>query len=204
MNYLAHLFLAQDNADSYFGNLLGDFQKGLDTSLLNCHVKSGLANHILVDKFTDQHDAVRHSRSLFSPKRKRFSGVALDVLYDHLLIKNWHLFTPVQFELFKQHSYQLLQQNLNNMPLGMQHVVGNIINHDWFAHYQSLHGTTQALDNISKRIRFNNQFMGIGEEIEDNFNELEQLFLSFFPELMEHVKYTALETLSSSLNNRIT
>ncbi|KZN52374.1 ACP phosphodiesterase [Pseudoalteromonas luteoviolacea] len=202
MNYLAHLFLAQNNADSYFGNLLGDFQKGLDTSQLNCHVKSGLANHILVDKFTDQHDAVRRSKALFSPKRKRFSGVALDVLYDHMLIKNWHLFTPVQFDFFKQHSYQLLQKNLLYMPLGMQRVVGNMINNDWFAHYQSLHGTTQALDNISKRIRFDNQFIGVGEEIEDNFNELEQLFLGFFPELTEYVIYSALESQSGSLNNK--
>ncbi|MCF2858110.1 acyl carrier protein phosphodiesterase [Pseudoalteromonas sp. SMS1] len=194
MNYVAHLFLAQNNADSYFGNLLGDFQKGLDPSALNPRVKKGLANHILVDKFTDQHEAVKYSKSLFSDKRKRFSGVALDVLYDHLLISNWYVFYSEDFESFKKRSYSLLQQNITYMPVRMQYVVGNIITHDWFAHYQSLQGTNQALDNISKRIRFNNQFAGIGEEIEANFAELEQLFLGFFPELLNHVSSCGIES----------
>ncbi|MBQ4812821.1 acyl carrier protein phosphodiesterase [Pseudoalteromonas luteoviolacea] len=203
MNYLAHLFLAQSNADSYFGNLLGDFQKGLDMSLINHSVKNGLANHILVDKFTDQHRAVRFSKSLFSNERKRFSGVALDVLYDHFLIAHWHLYTQTKFNEFKHHSYQLLQQNLPVMPVRMQYVMNNMINHDWFAHYQSLQGTAQALDNISKRIRFKNQFSGIGKEIEDNYTELEQLFLEFFPELIEHVANNALESQPGSLNNKL-
>ena len=30
MNYLAHLFLARPTADSQFGNLLGDFRRGVD------------------------------------------------------------------------------------------------------------------------------------------------------------------------------
>ncbi|KZN54674.1 hypothetical protein N474_17880 [Pseudoalteromonas luteoviolacea CPMOR-2] len=193
MNYLAHLYLAQNNADSYFGNLLGDFQKGLDVNSLNFSVRNGLANHILVDKFTDGHDAVRYSKSLFSAKRRRFSGVALDVLYDHLLIINWHKFSQEKFESFKNRSYYLLQQNLTQMPLKMRSVMNNVITNDWFAHYQSLQGTTQALDNISKRIRFENQFAGVGEEIEANLDELETLFLIFFPELLEHVSRSALE-----------
>jgi len=53
MNYLAHLYLAQPNADSYYGNLLGDFGGKKLAKLLPSPIRLGLENHYLVDKFTD-------------------------------------------------------------------------------------------------------------------------------------------------------
>ena len=50
MNYLAHLFLARPTADSHFGNLLGDFRRGVDISRYGRAVQLGLKNHYEVDK----------------------------------------------------------------------------------------------------------------------------------------------------------
>ncbi|AOT08591.1 ACP phosphodiesterase [Pseudoalteromonas luteoviolacea] len=187
MNYLAHLFLAKGNAQSYHGNLLGDFQRGLETTTLPQSIKSALDNHILVDKFTDSHPLVKQSKLLFSDKRRRFSGIALDVLYDHLLIKHWTQFSSTSFEAFKENSYLLLNQQLPAMHLPMQRVVENLITNDWFAQYCTLNGTQQALDNIVKRVRFKNEFSGIGVEVAENLDQLETSFLCFFPELIDHI-----------------
>ncbi|KID56686.1 ACP phosphodiesterase [Pseudoalteromonas luteoviolacea] len=187
MNYLAHLFLAKETAQSYHGNLLGDFQRGIDTATLSPSMKNALDNHVLVDKFTDFHPLVKQSKSLFSHKRRRFSGIALDVLYDHLLIKHWTQFSPTSFHEFKVHSYQLLNQQLPMMHLPMQHVIKNLITNDWFEQYCTLIGTQQALSNIVKRVRFKNEFSGIEVEIADNLEQLEASFLCFFPELIEHI-----------------
>ncbi|MDK2593876.1 ACP phosphodiesterase [Pseudoalteromonas obscura] len=187
MNYLAHLYLAKKNADSYYGNLLGDFQRGIDTRSLPATIQNGLANHILVDKFTDQHKLVKQSQTMFSAKRRRFSGIALDVFYDHLLIKNWSAFSTTPFEAFKTQSYNLLRQHLPSMHQPMQQVVEKLITGDWFSHYQTLDGTTQAIDNIANRIRFKNEFKGVGKELTQHYCELEQLFLMYFPELINHV-----------------
>ncbi|MDF2176901.1 ACP phosphodiesterase [Aliiglaciecola sp. CAU 1673] len=193
MNYLAHLFLAQPSADSYFGNLLGDFSRGIDASSYSEAVQAGLANHRLVDRFTDTHPIVRDARQHFSPKRRRFAGIAMDVLFDHFLICHWQDFSDQLFESFCQQTYSYLGIRLQEMPPRMQHVVGNMIEHHWFAQYQSLHGVGRALDNIARRIRFENDFSGCLDEIERYHEELESCFLQFFPELIQHVKQQGLE-----------
>ena len=194
MNYLAHLYLAQPNADSHFGNLLGDFGGKIHSPLLSTSVKQGLENHYLVDRFTDSHIAVKQAKGYFSPQRRRFAGIALDVLFDHFLIRHWSRFHETPLSQFKQSSYALLNENLAYMPSKMQQVVTRMTQNDWFNEYETLEGIGFALDNIAKRIRFANQFSGSIEDINRHYAELEAVFLAFFPELIEHVNQHGLET----------
>ena len=193
MNYLAHLYLAQPNADSHFGNLLGDFGGKIHSPLLSTSVKQGLENHYLVDRFTDSHIAVKQAKGYFSPQRRRFAGIALDVLFDHFLIRHWSRFHETPLSQFKQSSYALLNENLAYMPSKMQQVVTRMTQNDWFKQYETVEGIGFALDNIAKRIRFANQFSGGIEDINRHYAELEAVFLTLFPELIEHVNQHALE-----------
>ena len=195
MNYLAHLYLAKPTADSHFGNLLGDFGGHRHVEQLPITVKQGLDNHYLVDKFTDTHPLVKDAKQYFSPQRKRFAGVAIDVLFDHFLIKHWHTFEQQPLNDFKQMSFQLLQQRLAVMPPRMQHVVKHMTENDWFREYETTQGVGIALDNITKRIRFTNQFAGSIDDITRHYNELDALFVAFFPDLISHVKQSDLESL---------
>ena len=88
MNYLAHLHLSQPNGESRFGNLLGDFMHGVQPHTYSRLVQAGLANHRLVDKFTDQHAQVIQAKQLFSARRRRFAGIIVDVSFDHFLISS--------------------------------------------------------------------------------------------------------------------
>ena len=95
---------------SKVGNLLGDFMRGVREPDLPEAVRLGLHNHRLVDRFTDHHPLVIESRALFSPQRRRFAGVALDVLFDHFLIRHWSRFhdTPLAQAIDKD--YRLLRR----------------------------------------------------------------------------------------------
>ena len=101
MNYLAHLFLARPTADSQFGNLLGDFRRGVDIKEFGQAVQLGLKNHYEVDRFTDSHTSVLAAKALFHKSRRRFAPVALDIYFDHLLIKHWASFTTQGFDEFR-------------------------------------------------------------------------------------------------------
>lgn len=196
MNYLAHLYLAQPNADSHFGNLLGDFGGKIHRHQLPIAVQQGLENHYLVDRFTDSHSAVKQAKQLFSIKRRRFAGIALDVLFDHFLIRHWSRFHQTPLSQFKQSSYALLNEKLSYMPSRMQQVITRMVQNDWFKEYETIEGIGFALDNIAKRIRFSNEFSGSIEDINRHYVELNAVFLSFFPELVEHVKQYGLEAKS--------
>ncbi|MCU4674174.1 ACP phosphodiesterase [Catenovulum sp. 2E275] len=188
MNYLAHLYLAKPNADSYFGNLLGDFRKGVDITPLPNTVLYGLKNHYFVDKFTDNHPLIKQAKRLFSKEKQRFAGIAVDVLFDYFLIKHWDSFSDMSFAEFKQQSYARLTSRIAHMPYRMQTVSRQIIQHDWFGSYAELEGIGVALDNIARRIRFQNQFNNSLQDIQVHYTEFEHLFLAFFPQLTYQVQ----------------
>jgi acyl carrier protein phosphodiesterase len=194
MNYLAHTALAQPNHYSLVGNLLGDFCRGVSLDTMPAAVLAGLANHRAVDYFTDQHSTVLQAKQLFSPQRRRFAGIALDVLFDHFLIYHWQKFYPQPFADYKRQLYLNLAAAEHLMPATMAATMYRLRSDDWFSHYQQLSALGAALDRIAERIRFNNQFAGIIEEIVPNYTELEQCFLCFYPHLQQQVRQLQLET----------
>ena len=194
MNYLAHLALAQPCTPSYVGNLLGDFSKGVCLQSLTPAIAAGLANHRAVDRFTDTDLAVRAAKQQFSVSRRRFAGVALDVLFDHFLIKHWSAYYTADFAQAKVMLYHYLARAEPMMPPMMQQTMYKVRTQDWFAAYQQLEHLGMALDSIASRVRFTNQFSGIITEIAPRYAELEQLFLDFYPRLHAHIQYLAIET----------
>lgn len=196
MNYLAHLFLSQPTPASRVGNLMGDFAKGIDIHDLPDDVRLGLENHRLVDRFTDQHPEVVRLKRLFSDQRRRFAGIMLDLIFDHLLIKHWHRYSEDPFSDEVKRYYADLQAAEALMHPQMLNVISRVISHDWLQGYQTLDGTGYALDRIAGRIRFPNKFSGSGTELEEHYSEIEEGFLHFFPQLMTQVASSGLESFS--------
>jgi acyl carrier protein phosphodiesterase len=193
LNYLAHAALAQPKPQSLVGNLLGDFCKGVAIDTLAQPIRAGLANHRAVDRFTDSHPLVREARGCFSSERRRFAPVALDVLFDHFLIRHWQQFYATPYPQAKSELYQQLATAEPLMPETMAVVMRKIRQQDWLAAYQHLDGLAMVLDRIAQRIRFANRFSGAGRDIARHYPRLEQVFLSFYPELQAHVAAQGLE-----------
>lgn len=195
MNYLAHTVLAQPNMLSVTGNLLGDFCKGLDLTTLHPKLQAGIINHRAVDKFTDHHPLVKQARLHFSPQRRRFAGIALDVLFDHFLILHWHRFVTSEFAEYKAILYQQLADAESLMPSAMQYTMRKMRQQDWLAQYATPDRVYNALDNIAARIKFPHQFYGAAEDITLHYDELQKTFLHFFPQLQQHIRQLAIEQL---------
>jgi acyl carrier protein phosphodiesterase len=185
LNHLAHVFLAPDSPEARVGSILGDFTRGVDLSTLPDSVKQGVRHHRAVDSFTDQHPDVLASKQLFSRQRRRFAGVALDILYDHFLLKHWERFSEIERETFIRRIYSELQQQEHLMPDKMARVTRRMVWNDWFGAYSDLENIGYALDRVAGRIRFRNEFNGMITEIRANQEQLEHYFLAFFPDLQE-------------------
>lgn len=183
MNHLAHVFLAPDSPETRVGSILGDFTRGVDLHALPEPVRQGVRHHRAVDSYTDRHPEVLASKKLFSAQRRRFAGVALDILYDHFLLKHWHRYSYVDKDAFIGQVYRELRVKEHLMPDSMARVTRHMIRHDWFEAYKDLDKVGAALDRVAERIRFANRFAGIITEIQENRTELEQRFLLFFPDL---------------------
>ncbi|WNC73204.1 ACP phosphodiesterase [Thalassotalea psychrophila] len=187
MNYLAHLYFAKPNKYSLAGNLMGDFTKGVDLSLLPESVLNGIHNHRVIDKYTDNHQSVRALKTLLTAERKRFSAVISDVVFDHFLARHWDKFSQQSFAQFRQSSYQQLSLVTNIMPERMRFTVEKMIAQDWLRSYQNINHTGKAIDSISRRIRFENNLSGAIDEVKMHYGEYESAFLEFFPQLQSYM-----------------
>lgn len=187
MNFFAHLVLAEPTAQSRFGCLLADFCRGVDLNQYSATVQAAVLRHRAIDRFTDQHVAVRQARQLFSPRYRRFAPVITDLLWDHLLLTHWPQFDARPLAPLCQQFYQQLDQQRPLMPPMMAHTVQLLIHQDWFAHYQQLDGIAAALDNMARRIRFANQFDGSYQEFAPQLQQFYQLFCQFYPQLQQYV-----------------
>lgn len=194
MNYLAHLFFAHDHPHARIGNLLGDFCHGVDLDLLPEGIRQGLHLHRAIDNFTDRSAEVAAAKAFFAPERRRFAGIAIDMLFDHFLIRHWSSFHPQPFALYKTQLYEKLAAELPHMPVTMQPTVSAMVQQDWFAAYADLRQLDMALDRVARRIRFANQFSGAATDIQAHYPALELLFLQFFPKLQHYVRQLSHES----------
>lgn len=196
MNYLAHLFLSNHSGESLIGNLLGDFVKGRINGQYNSHITRGIILHRKIDSYTDLHVKKLCQRRLVSSNRRRFAGIIIDVSYDHFLSKHWAKFTQMDFDDFIADVYSVLQENKSILPEKLQHILPYMVRENWLASYQDIAGVEIALNRISTRLKRKNALLGSVDELENNYNLLEDQFLGFFPDL---IRFT--ETCSQNIKD---
>ncbi len=179
---------------SFTGNLMGDFKPSKELKArLPAAILAGIQNHRLIDRTTDSMPAVKELKTRFSSKRRRFSGVITDIAFDYFLIKHWTRFEDTDFDEFVDSAYDGLQSCIEHMPPRMQGMTENIQKYDWLRAYASLEGIGETIDQVSKRLRFDNQMAGGIEEVERNYEQIESVFLALFAHIQWTVEHAELE-----------
>jgi len=186
MNYLAHLFLSDGTPESLIGNLLGDFVKGSIENIYSLKIIEGIYLHRKIDSFTDSHPIFRSSKRLIALDRRRFSGIMIDVFYDHFLAKNWSNYSSIPLPDFTNYVYQVLQENQKILPEQLKNILPDMIAHDWLASYRETSTINRAINGISRRIKRKNNLFGGVEELLLNYQQLQSDFSIFFPELINY------------------
>jgi acyl carrier protein phosphodiesterase len=198
MNYLAHLFLSQYTPGFIIGSLLGDFVKGDIKYIHDRDIRRGIELHRKIDIYTDAHNIVGSSKSIISPKRRRFAGILIDIFYDHFLAKKWSEYSNTQLFDFSQNVYKLLQTNQDSLPESLKLILPNIIAEDWLTSYGEVRGIENALSRISARVKRENNIKDGIEDLLFSYQQLESNFLVFFPDLINYTNILSYEFLDES------
>ena len=187
MNYLAHLFLSGNKPEIIYGNLLEDFMHGRIDHPRNSHhsaeVKKGIRLHRFIDSFTDTHTLVKEAKGCFTDDLGRYASVAIDVVFDHYLIRNWDVFTQEDFRRFRQRIYKDLTLFEAQMPPKLLALVTSMKLHDWLKGYAYDEGLHRAFSSLNMQIKNGPDMTLAIENMHQNDEKLNQLFLEFFEEL---------------------
>jgi acyl carrier protein phosphodiesterase len=170
------------------GNLLADFVKGNGEVKFPEEVVEGIRNHREVDTYTDSNDIVSLSRKLISKSRCLYSGVIIDVVYDHFLSRNWGLYSSTGLDEFIGTVYENLSNRTVRIPQIAGLIVKKMIKEDWLRSYKTMEGIDKTFKRISKRMRGENNLWTAVDELEVNNDSLNTHFLHFFPQLLKHLR----------------
>ena len=189
MNYLAHLFLSGDEEDLLVGQLLGDFLEPGWQRTLPPGVQAGVRLHQQVDRFTDAHELFVASRRRLPDVYRRFSGVLVDVFYDHVLARRWDDYSPDEpLDAFIRRAYATLDRRREDLTPRLRRTLPAIIHFDWLGSYQRLDGIARTLRGLSRRLRFPNPMAEAVSALESDYPAYERDFQEFFPELQAFVR----------------
>lgn len=100
MNFLAHLWLADQARLPLAGAILGDTLHGALPPDMPEPLARSVHLHRRIDAATDRHPRVEAGRRRFGPSTRRYAGILLDVLYDHVLARDWAEHSDETLEAF--------------------------------------------------------------------------------------------------------
>jgi len=183
MNFLAHIYLSNDNDYIKIGNFIADSIRGKHYDHLPADIQKGIILHRAIDTFTDLHPVFRQSTKRLHERYHHYAGVIVDIFYDHFLAKNWSKYSNEDLGDFAENFYQILRDNtpfLNEKILGM---MPYLIKHNWLFNYQFMDEIARTLRQMDQRTKNNSQMQFSIEELQEFYTDFENEFTIFFEEL---------------------
>jgi len=191
MNLIAHFYVAEITETSFVGSLLGDFKTGQIDSEFSPKLNTAIHLHRQVDSFADNHPLVRKWCIAFDPPFRRGVGIALDLWFDYLLLRDWdQLVEEVNAEEFIERVKQTLLADDEAVPRPVIHLVDAVRNYNLLESYAETEGIRQALLRIERRLSGRVPLVGLVDRFQEPAvqQELSEDFHAFFRQLLAHVR----------------
>lgn len=170
--------------------MLGDMVKGKLMKDIHPEVRQGVLLHRQIDAFTDSHAIVLEVIANFKPTLGRYAGIAVDVLFDHYLAKNWSSYHILSFEQYQQDLFKDYRSVSHQLTEKMCSIADLIEERKWMFQYQSLEGLQNIYEQMSKRVDNRVFFPASMPVIDQKGGELEKLFVQFFQELQGEFSFS--------------
>tara|TARA_R110000823_G_scaffold131762_24_gene260163 strand:+ start:629 stop:1159 length:531 start_codon:yes stop_codon:yes gene_type:complete len=156
-------------------------------------IKKGIILHRYIDTFTDANETFRISKHRLHERYGHYSGVIVDILYDHFLAKNWTNYSDESLTSFVFRFYQSLEDNYEALTPKTQRILPIMIEQNWLESYATVEGISKILFQMDYRTKFKSKMQFSVEELEAFYDEFENEFTLFFEELRNHVKEKLVE-----------
>lgn len=180
MNYLAHALLSNNNKGLLIGNFIADHIRGNDFKSFPEEVIKGIQLHRRIDTFTDAHPEFKKSKRLFYEGFEKYSGVLVDIYFDHLLAKNFETHSETTLPEFSKNVYSVYSDHRHLIPQSSARFLDYVLQNNIYNSYAEIKGIEQVLNHLSHRIKHKSQLDESVKLFHKNKDELEANFNNFF------------------------
>lgn len=185
MNFLAHIYLSGTDDGVKIGNFMADSIRGRQYESYPIQLRKGIILHRAIDSFTDNHPIYRQSKHRLHEKYGHYSGVIMDIVYDHFLAKNWATYSNELLEDYAQNFYVLLQERFDELTEKTQKILPYMIGRNWLVSYATLEGLEMILFQMDHRTKNRVAMQEAIVEVKTYYTEFEEEFTLFFAELQQ-------------------
>ncbi|MBC8321426.1 MAG: DUF479 domain-containing protein [Bacteroidetes bacterium] len=188
MNFLAHAHLSQDNEDIIFGNFIADSVKGISYLRFRKDIISGILLHRDIDTFTDRHQIVKNSKAIVTEYFGKYSGIVIDIYYDHFLARNWELYHSEELARYSTNVYLILAKRFLILPGRIKRLLPFLIAQNWLTGYANLNELQRVFNGMDRRTRYISGMGNAVKILEENYDSLFNDFREFYSDLETYSK----------------
>jgi len=186
MNFLAHIYLSGDNQLIQIGNFMADGIRGKYYELYPPDIQKGIMLHRAIDTFTDAHPVFRQSTKKLHQHYHHYSGVIIDIFYDHFLAKNWDDYSEQPLAHYTAGFYKTLQDHYNLLSDKTKRILPIMLREDWLTSYATIDGISHILKQMDRRSGNKSGMQYSVTELLEFYDAFEFEFKQFFEEMRKH------------------
>ena len=151
-------------------------------------IQEGIRMHRFIDEFMDNHTEVKKAKHRLYPHYGKYAAVIIDMYYDHILARNWSVFSPLNLDSFTTAAYKMLHSRRSIMPERSLATLDHMSTHDWLSGYAQMGGMQRAFIGLSRRARFDSKMENATLHLEEDYEKLKEEFKRYMPELMQELQ----------------
>lgn len=151
MNFLAHALLSGENDDILIGNFIADAVKGQNGSKFREGIQKGIKLHREIDSYTDSHPVFLRSKERIRDEYGHYSGVVIDIYYDHFLAARWEEYSDKNLSEFALEVYNLMLTNYEILPPRSKRILPYMVIHNWLVGYSRFKDLQWVFNGMSRR-----------------------------------------------------
>jgi acyl carrier protein phosphodiesterase len=183
MNFLAHLYLSQNDTNIMIGNFIADHIRGNNYEGFSKEIQQGIFLHREIDTFTDAHKIVRKSKRRLHERYRHYDGVIIDIFYDYFLAKNWDNYSAIPLDIYTGSINKLFNEISAELPVKSQQFIKYMIEFNILFNYQFEDGIEKVLNGMNHRTKGKSQMNLAIEDLKKLTKEFEEDFSLFFEDL---------------------
>lgn len=193
MNFLAHLYLSGDDDFIKIGNFMADGIRGKEYLNYPEKVQKGILLHRAIDTYTDNHAIFRQGKHRLHEKYHHYSGVLMDMYYDHFLAKNWLNYHHLPLENYADSFYELLKSNEKMLSPRTLKMLPSMSKYNWLVQYASLDGLKNILTQMDYRTKNQSGMQNGLDDLLNDYENYQNEFTLFFEEMQLHCENWLIE-----------